>query len=784
MSRLLSWGWNLIALWRAARRPSRWHRRTLLRLEVLDERIAPAGGVLENYAVTQDWGSGFQAQLQLVNQQAAALNNWQVQFNYGAAITSIWNAHVVSHSGSQYVIQGDSWDKDLPAGGSVSFGFNASPGGPQATTSPTNYVVTGGTSVQPPTLAIANTSVTAKTSGTTNALFPVTLSAASAAPVTVHYATTDGTAKAGANYQAASGTLTFAPGQTRQTISVPVAPESKPGPDLTFSVQLSGPSGATLGTSRAVATIHDPVPPPPSGNVQFRVVSDWGSGYTGQVTLKNSGAAALNNWTLGFTYGGQISSIWNAAIVSHTGNQYVVRNADWNSSIPAGGTASFGFVASPGSAAGVPANFVLTGSGGGSGGGGGGNQNPVANNDVAWTRPGQSATINVLANDTDPAGHALAVASFTQGRYGTVTENRDGTLTYAPKAGFTGSDAFTYKVSDGLGGSATATVSVNVSNPSPSAWPSQFYAPYVDMTLYPMYNLTTAMQQGGVKDFTLAFVVADPSGRPSWGGYPEYDVNGGTFDTQLKQQIAAVRGLGGDVMVSFGGASGQELAQANTNVATLTAAYQSVINAYGLTHIDFDIEGAAVADPASIDRRSQAIAALEKNAAAQGKDLQVWFTLPVLPTGLTSDGLYVLQSAQKYGVHVAGVNLMTMDYGDGAAPNPKGQMGTYAIDAAKSVHAQLQTLYGSTKTSAQFWQMIGLTPMIGLNDVTTEVFDQQAAEQVAAFALQTGIGRISMWSLNRDRQDPQGAIGYVEPTSSSLVQNPYDFSTIVETFVR
>src|SRR5205085_9983961 len=103
-----------------------------------------------------------------------------------------------------------------------------------------------------------------------------------------------------------------------------------------------------------------------------------------------------------------------------------------------------------------------------------------------------------------------------------------------------------------------------------------------------------------------------------------------------------------------------------TDVPTLTAAYQSVVTAYGLTHIDFDIEGAAVADHASIDRRSQAIAAVQKAAAAAGHPLSVWYTLPVLPTGLTADGLYVIQSALKYGVNIAGVNIMTMDYGDSA----------------------------------------------------------------------------------------------------------------------
>ena len=163
----------------------------------------------------------------------------------------------------------------------------------------------------------------------------------------------------------------------------------------------------------------------------------------------------------------------------------------------------------------------------------------------------------------------------------------------------------------------------------------------------------------------MAFIVADSNNQPAWGGYTAYDVNNGAFDTQIKQQIAQVRSNGGNVMVSFGGASGQELAETITSVPALTAAYQSVINAYNLSAINFDIESAAVGDTSSIGRRSQAIAALQKNAAAQGKTLQVWFTLPVLPSGLTPDGLYVLQSALKYGVQIKGVNVMTMDYGEG-----------------------------------------------------------------------------------------------------------------------
>jgi hypothetical protein len=316
-------------------------------------------------------------------------------------------------------------------------------------------------------------------------------------------------------------------------------------------------------------------------------------------------------------------------------------------------------------------------------------------------------------------------------------------------------------------------------------WSSKFFAPYVDMTLYPTYSLTTAMTTTGIKNFTLAFVVADTANgnAPSWGGYSSYDVNGGAYDMALRSQVMAVRQAGGDVMVSFGGANGSELAQAITNLPKLESAYQSVISAYNLTELDFDIEGGAAADHASIDRRSQAIAALQQTATAQGRPLGIWLTLPVLPSGLTADGLYVVNSALKYGVKLAGVNAMAMDYGAYEAPNPS-DMGTYAIAAAQSVHTQLLTIYGTSKTSAQVWQMVGLTPMIGLNDVTPEVFTLAAAQQVADFGVKVGMGRISMWSLNRDLADPHGALNYVESTSSSLVQSPFDFSKIFVNYTK
>jgi outer membrane protein OmpA-like peptidoglycan-associated protein len=94
--------------------------------------------------------------------------------------------------------------------------------------------------------------------------------------------------------------------------------------------------------------------------------------------------------------------------------------------------------------------------------GDGGNRPPVAANDTAQTPPATPVRVSVLANDSDPDGDTLTIASVGTPAHGSVVRNSDGTVTYTPAAGFEGSDSFSYVVSDGRGGSATAQVTVSV----------------------------------------------------------------------------------------------------------------------------------------------------------------------------------------------------------------------------------------------------------------------------------------------------------------------------------
>jgi hypothetical protein len=93
------------------------------------------------------------------------------------------------------------------------------------------------------------------------AAFTVRLDAPSATPVTVQFATANGTALDGSDYTAASGTLTFAPGQTTRTILVRTLDDTLSEPAETFTVTLSNPVGATIADAHAVGTIADNEPP-------------------------------------------------------------------------------------------------------------------------------------------------------------------------------------------------------------------------------------------------------------------------------------------------------------------------------------------------------------------------------------------------------------------------------------------------------------------------------------------------------------------------------------------
>jgi photosystem II stability/assembly factor-like uncharacterized protein len=135
--------------------------------------------------------------------------------------------------------------------------------------SPTNAVLGSSTgtctildTAPVPAVSVGNVSKAEGNAGQTAFVFPVTLSGPSGQTVTVQYATADGSAAAGTDYQVQSGTLTFSPGQTSKTLTVLVNGNTTPQPDRAFYVNLTAPQNATLGSAQGTGTILDDDPAP------------------------------------------------------------------------------------------------------------------------------------------------------------------------------------------------------------------------------------------------------------------------------------------------------------------------------------------------------------------------------------------------------------------------------------------------------------------------------------------------------------------------------------------
>lgn len=300
-----------------------------------------------------------------------------------------------------------------------------------------------------------------------------------------------------------------------------------------------------------------------------------------------------------------------------------------------------------------------------------------------------------------------------------------------------------------------------------TALPASYFAPYDDVTIGPALQDVT--QATGQKFYTLAFITGNGC-SPDWAGTIALNQTG-TFLPHLDSDISFIRSQGGDIVISFGGAAGQELAQTCSSASTLQAQYQAVVTKYNASHLDFDIEGGEQGDSTTYDRRNIALAALQ----AANPGLTISFTLPSATTGLLSDSLGLLNNAVSHHVNFNVVNLMTMDYGSADS-----QMGQEAINAANGLHSELQNIFPS-KTSSQLWSMVGITPMIGQNDSAGEIFSLSNASQVLSFAQSNHIAELSFWEVPRDNGNCAGSTS-ASDTCSGVSQSLYQFTNTFKPF--
>lgn len=313
-------------------------------------------------------------------------------------------------------------------------------------------------------------------------------------------------------------------------------------------------------------------------------------------------------------------------------------------------------------------------------------------------------------------------------------------------------------------------------SPVPSAQPpsltvagSDAFAPYLDVGLGEPADPGPVAWDHHIKHVNLGFITDHGGCMPQWNGVNTL------HDRATDGRLASLRSIGVEQRISFGGAAGTELAAGCADDDALASAYQQVIDAYGVTRIDFDLEAQALSDPSAIQRRNQAIRKLQDTARAKNHALDVTYTLPVTTHGLAVPAEQAVRGAVAAGVELSAVNLLAMDYGAGVS----GNLGKSTIDSANALRAQLGSIW-PTEPDAALWKKIAVTVMPGRNDDPAEVFDLADARGLAGFAQTQHLGWLSLWSLSRDTPCP--AEHRDQETCSGIDQIPYEFSQILGSY--
>lgn len=202
---------------------------------------------------TPTWATGFNADIVITNTGPTAITGWTVAFDLPVSgFSNAWNATEGASTATRKTFTNVSTNAKINAGSSRSFGFTAI--GP-FTVGATNFTFNGLVPAGAiPSISISDISAP-EGDITADLGIEVTLSSAADTTVTVDWATADGSATSGQDYTAATGTLTFAPGEIAKTLPISVLGDTVEEADEIFTIQLTNPAGAPIIRATATATL-------------------------------------------------------------------------------------------------------------------------------------------------------------------------------------------------------------------------------------------------------------------------------------------------------------------------------------------------------------------------------------------------------------------------------------------------------------------------------------------------------------------------------------------------
>jgi chitinase len=290
----------------------------------------------------------------------------------------------------------------------------------------------------------------------------------------------------------------------------------------------------------------------------------------------------------------------------------------------------------------------------------------------------------------------------------------------------------TVAVTAAVAGSTVAGVAVSQAAESPAAAPLAVAggAPYIYSNVSGSKDPAAVMSSTGVRAFTLAFILNNGDCSPAWD-------SGSLNDAGKTAQINAIRAAGGDVVVSFGGASGDKLGNACADETALAGAYQKVIDAFDLKAIDIDLEAGEVSQSLKV---LKALKIIKQDNPAVSTIL----TLGTGPDGLVGDEAGIPEQAASIGSPVDNWTIMPFDFGSGDATRDHGAA---TVSASEGLHGQLKAALGGS--DADIYAKQGISSMNGQTDTGGNVTVANF-QTMLAYAQEHGLTRFTYWELSRD----------------------------------
>ncbi len=328
--------------------------------------------------------------------------------------------------------------------------------------------------------------------------------------------------------------------------------------------------------------------------------------------------------------------------------------------------------------------------------------------------------------------------------------------------------------------------------PDPGDWDLR-RAPFVDYTAWPTPQIAEYSSASGVDAYFLGFLVAKPGGDKQiyWGGQsvmvdsniPDESFSGNaTISDYGKKDIRLFRNMGGEVILSFGGASNVPVEEEETDITKIVALYSAIIKNYGIRHIDFDFEGAFIHNQEAQDRHVAAMAQLLQ----QFFYVQISYTLPVDGApgsleGFNEGGVNLLKKLADNGIQPSLINGMLMEFGQSSSPDAF----QCCVSGLNGMHKQIASVF-TDWSSNKIWRRMGACPMFGRH-LNGKIFTLDDQYKLAAFASEKNLGCLSGWDATRDRnqgflQGCNNLQGQDLAKCTYVSQQPYEFARIISTY--